>query len=162
MIFNRLRSGWETLKKAFSSTRSLFGEKLRALFGKKIDQETLEHLRTLLFEADLGLPTAKDLTLKIEAAHLKNPDISSDELITLLKEEILKKLEKQPPRPSLSHPHIVLIVGVNGSGKTTSIAKIANLYKEEGKKVLLGAVILSGLALFLNLNIGPIKWGSKS
>ena len=139
MIFNKLRAGWDTLKNAFASTRSLFGEKLRALFGKKIDSETLEHLRTLLFEADLGLATAKDLTAKIEAAHLKKPDISSDELIALLKEELVKKLEKQPPRPELKAPHIILIVGVNGSGKTTSIAKLANYYKNEGKKVLLGA-----------------------
>lgn len=139
MIFHHIRSGWETLKNAFSSTRSLFGEKLRTLFGKKLDQDTLEHLRALLFEADLGLATSKDLTSKIEAAHLNNPNATSDQLIDVLKEEILKKLENQPARPELKKPHIILIVGVNGSGKTTSIAKIANLYKQEGKNVLMGA-----------------------
>jgi fused signal recognition particle receptor len=139
MIFNRLRSGWETLKKALSSTRSLFGEKLRSLFGKPIDEDTLEKLQTLLYEADLGLATAKELTSKIQAAHLKDPSLTSDDLIEVLKKELIQKFQKRPPRAPLHHPHLILVVGVNGSGKTTSIAKMANLYKKEGKKVLVGA-----------------------
>ncbi|MDB2614164.1 signal recognition particle-docking protein FtsY [Chlamydiales bacterium] len=137
MIFSRLKQGFQKLKKTFKSTRSLFGDQLRGLFGKSIDETTLSDLEKLFYEADLGPDTAKALTLKVKERASKNS--TPEELLAGTKEDLLELLSLPNPEKQTTTPHVILIVGVNGSGKTTSIAKLANLLKKEGQKVLVAA-----------------------
>lgn len=132
-MFGLLKSGLNKIRKAFSRTRSILGDRLRDLFRSPIDDETLDSLEQILYEADLGSSLATEFV-----QHVKR----SDNPLKAMKhyaEEILHK----PPHVQGKKPEgplkVILVVGVNGSGKTTSCAKLARLYKEEGKKVLLAA-----------------------
>lgn len=117
----------------FSKIKSQLGAKIRSLFSRGIDDATLENLEQILYEADLGAKVATDLAEKIRR---QKPDLET--IIPFIKQELLKIFPI--PSPVVFHsPHIVLIVGVNGSGKTTSIAKLAHFYKKQGKKVLIAA-----------------------
>lgn len=137
MIFDRLKQGFNQLKKTFQSTRSILGGKLRALFGKPLDEDSLEEMEHLFFEADLGVETAKVLTAKVKQRSKSGMDAAS--LLEATKKDVLELLDIPTTQPSSTTPWIILIVGVNGSGKTTSVAKLAHHFHQEGKKVLLGA-----------------------
>ena len=143
MVLNFLKTSYQAVKNIFTKTGSLLGNKLRALFQKQIDETTLEQLEELLYESDLGVKTAVNLTNKIRELHKANPNLSTEEYIDELKIEIIKLLGNQNHGLSEaskdSCPSVILIVGVNGSGKTTSIAKIANLLKQNNKKVIVAA-----------------------
>jgi fused signal recognition particle receptor len=141
MIINFLKSSYQNVKNALIKTGSLLGNKIRNLFTNDINEETLDQLEQLLYEADLGVQYAQELTKTIKALLRKNSNITSEEVIAALRQEILTSLHKQSDRSlKLEHtPTVVLIVGVNGNGKTTSIAKLAHLLQTNGKKVLLGA-----------------------
>lgn len=143
MILKLLKSGYEKIKNALAKTQLFFGDKLRSLFNKKIDEETLEQLEQLLYEADLGVQTAQELTQKIREQHNKNPSLSTEEFIAILRNEILVVLKKYPPTlfsvTEEDKPLVLLVVGVNGNGKTTSVAKLAHRFVLEGKKVLIAA-----------------------
>ncbi|NGX44312.1 MAG: Signal recognition particle receptor FtsY [Candidatus Anoxychlamydiales bacterium] len=123
-------------KVAISLKKFSIGRKLKSLFSKKIDESLFEELEKLFYESDLGVKISVELTDKVRDLLKKDPDISSDEILKTLKAELLtdiieyKEIEKKKP-------HVIMIIGVNGSGKTTSIAKIAKHYKDEGRKVLL-------------------------
>lgn len=143
MVLNFLKAGYQSVKKAFAQTGSLLGGRLRAIFTGKIDAEALEDLERALYEADLGVKTAMELTEKISDFHSKNPGCRTEDYLEELKREIFDLLgagthgiAEAPPGESLS---VILVVGVNGSGKTTSIAKIAHTLKKSGKKVLIAA-----------------------
>ncbi len=101
----------------------------------------LEHLEQALYEADLGVQTSKELTSKIRTIHQKDRELKPDELLARLQQELLEILEKDTkPKPELSpSPHVVLIVGVNGNGKTTATAKLAKRYQAAGKSVMVAA-----------------------
>jgi len=130
MIFRRI-------KEALKSTRSLFMGKLRALFSAPINDETLSQLYTLFYEADLGPKTAEELTQNVKERASKNQTL--EELLEGTKQDLINKLSFKQINGQ-DHPlEVILVVGVNGSGKTTSIAKLANQLKKEGKKPLLGA-----------------------
>ena len=142
MIFKLLKSGYERVKKALIKTGSAIGSKLRTLFEKPIDEEVLDKLEELLYEADLGTEYARELTDKVRQLLRKNPNTTSEALIDYLRNEILSqlKLYSNPSKNLLNgSPFVVLVVGVNGNGKTTSLAKLAHHYKQEGKKVIIGA-----------------------
>lgn len=143
MVLNFLKSSYQNLKKAFVKTGSLLGNKIRALFSGEIDEETLDKLEKLFYEADLGVQTAVALTQKVRELHRKNPELGGEGLLQEIRKELLAELPSD-----MSHmkqlaagegPLVVLIVGVNGNGKTTSVAKLAKRYKAAGQKVLLGA-----------------------
>ena len=138
MVLNFLKSSYNKVKQALGKT--LLGQKIRALFGGAIDEETLEHLEKLLYEADLGVQLSVELTGKIRNRLRQNPKLSGDELLHELRQEILQIItfDAQLP-PTTDVPEIILIVGVNGNGKTTSVAKLAKRYKDSGKKVLVAA-----------------------
>lgn len=142
MVLHFIKSGYNKVKQALTRTRSAFASKLRALFGGRLDAATLEQLERLLYEADLGVEAASELTAKIQALYAKNPGLSSDELIATLKREILAMIGQHVAGIATApdgEPTVILIVGVNGNGKTTSVAKVAKRLKEGGSRVLLGA-----------------------
>lgn len=140
MVFRLLKAGYEKIKAALSKTRSLLGQKIRVLFSGPIDEAKVEALEEILYEADLGVKTASELTEKVRQELYRKKDITSDELIEFIKSDLLKRLNHTAKEEvELGSPHIILIVGVNGNGKTTSCAKLAKKYLDEGKTVLLGA-----------------------
>ncbi len=143
MVFKFLKSGYEKVKSALSRTSSRLTQKIKNLFQKKIDPETLGELEQILYEADLGVQTAQKLTASLQDLYRKNLKMSGDDMIDALKRELLQILtssEKKPfNKPQAGEPQVILIVGVNGNGKTTSVAKVAKLFKNEGKNVLVAA-----------------------
>lgn len=143
MIFKFLKAGFNKVKHALSKARSFLSSKLRSLFQGKIDETTLEKLEQVLYEADFGVKTAADLTNKIRELHKIHPNFGTDEYLGSLKKEVAEILKRYPPDlvqiPPDQMPFVILIVGVNGNGKTTSVAKLANLFKSEGKQVLVAA-----------------------
>lgn len=143
MVLNFLKSSYQNLKKTLAKTGSLLGSKIRALFKGPIDEETLERLEKIFYEADLGVQISTELTEKVKSLLQKNPEFKGEELL----EEIRKELLKMAPSkhlhlaeiPKTGSPLVILVVGVNGNGKTTTVAKLAKRYQESGKKVLLGS-----------------------
>ncbi len=139
MVFDFLKKGYSKVKTALSKTRSILGTKITSLFSGKINEDTLEELEKLLYEADLGVKTATELTSKVRNYLVKNPEMKPEEIISFLKQEILNDLNIQSSDLKTNSPLVILIVGVNGNGKTTSVAKLGNKFKSEGKKVLVAA-----------------------
>ncbi len=117
---------------------SPFTKKIRALFSKGIDNASLEQLEQIFYEADLGAQTSQILVEKIRELYKKNLKITTDEILSFVKEELLKGMISSKPIQG-AKPHVILLVGVNGSGKTTTLAKLAAHYVREKKKVLIAA-----------------------
>ena len=138
-------SFFEKLKKGLSKTHQGFVEQMDLLFlGKKtIDGDLLDELEGLLFSADLGVKTSSQLLEGVQQG-LKRGDLQEpDKVKDFIKQEIFRIL-KSGERPlsidlSQTKPFIFMVIGVNGVGKTTTIAKIAHQYSSQGKKVLIGA-----------------------
>ncbi len=115
-----------------------FGKKLRDLFKGKVNEEMLEELEELFYKADLGPATSHALAEHVRVLAKKNA--SCEEILDEIKEDLVQQLLTLPTSSTESgNPHIVLIVGVNGNGKTTSVAKLAHHYQAQGKKVLIAA-----------------------
>jgi fused signal recognition particle receptor len=138
----------ESLNKGLDKTReSVFLKLSRAVVGKsKVDDEVLDNLEEVLISSDVGVATTLNIIKRIEARIARDKYLNTSELNAVLREEIVALLETAPgdqivdfTSPIKSVPYIIMIVGVNGSGKTTTIAKLAWHYKNAGKKVLLGA-----------------------
>ncbi len=136
---------FEKLKKGLSKTHQGFVERVDQLFlGKKtIDQDVLDELETLLFQADLGVKTASDLIEGVRQG-LKRGDLKEPERVKeFIKQEIFRILQtgEKPLSIDFSNtkPFVVMVVGVNGGGKTTTIGKIAHQYSSQKKTVLVGA-----------------------
>lgn len=141
MAFNFLKSSYEKIKSALAKTRSLLGDKLKKLFAGKVDEEALEKLEQILYEADLGVQLSSALTEKMREFLRKNPEAKSGQLLEQLEKEILALLPptKEAYATEKEGPHVILIVGVNGNGKTTTAAKLAKHYLENKKKPLFAA-----------------------
>ena len=136
----------ETLDSGLKKSKDSFFNKIsKVIVGKsKIDDEVLDNLEEVLISSDVGVKTTLKIIDHIEDRVKKDKFISSDELDTILKEEITKIIcDSQDDDDFLSigdnKPHVILVVGVNGVGKTTSIGKMANHYKSLGLKVMIGA-----------------------
>ncbi|MBA3237309.1 MAG: signal recognition particle-docking protein FtsY [Parachlamydiaceae bacterium] len=140
MVFNFLKSSYNKVKNALVKTGSVLGNTIRSLFSKKIDDETLEALEKAFYEADLGVQTAVELTQKVKELYAKDPNLTGENLLEAIRQEIMRILvTSTPPSIPTASPHIILIVGVNGNGKTTSVAKLAKRYQSDGKTVLVVA-----------------------
>lgn len=143
MVFKLLKSGLSKIHQAFSKTRSILGGKVRHLFRKPLDEDTLDELEQILYEADLGTALATEFVTHIRAFSRKNPGSQSKDLIEAMKAYAQDILEKPPSvtgkLPESDSPEMILIVGVNGGGKTTTCAKLAHLFQKEKKQVLLAA-----------------------
>jgi fused signal recognition particle receptor len=142
------RENKEKLNEGLQKTKeSVFVRLSRAVVGKaKVDDEVLDKLEEVLVSSDVGVETTLKIIDRIEARVARDKYLNTSELNTILKEEIISLLEDnltgaESDNNSLlsATPHVILIVGVNGSGKTTTIAKLAYQYRQAGKKVLLGA-----------------------
>lgn len=138
----------EDLDKGLEKTKeSIFGKISKAVAGKaKVDLEFLDELEGILVSSDVGLDTTIKIIDRFEARVAKDKYVSSAELNELLKNEIAVILSENKTEdiedfsiPKDHRPYIVLVVGVNGVGKTTSIGKLANQYKKQGLSVVLGA-----------------------
>lgn len=136
---------FDKLKKGLSKTHQGFVEKIDRLFlGRKtIDQDLLDELEALLYEADIGVKTATDLIEGVRQG-LKRGDLQDPEKVKLfIRQEILRILSSGEKPLIIDFakvkPFVFMVVGVNGVGKTTTIGKIAHQYSSQGKRVLIGA-----------------------
>lgn len=131
---------FKKVKSALEKTRSFLGSKIRALFGNPWNEETFDQLEKILYEADIGSLVARECIEDLKTFLRANPKAAPDEILVRMR-TFAQNLLATPSnvKPGEGHPQVFLIVGINGSGKTTSIAKLANLLKSEGKKVLLAA-----------------------
>ncbi len=132
----------ERLKAGLARTRSQFGGKLKSIFARgKVDDELLDDLETLLLTSDIGIEATEhllqELKRRAKAGKLETPEAIQQALADAL-HELLLPLEK-PLNVSGHHPYIIMIAGINGAGKTTSIGKLAKYFQSHGKSVLLAA-----------------------
>lgn len=132
---------FDRLKQRLSRTREAISDGISAVFrgGRPIDRALLDELEALLYTSDLG-PVASDLVAEIERRHRRGELKGEEDVRASLRETLIGKLNAQggeydPP----ARPTVILVVGVNGSGKTTSIAKLAHRFQGRGYSVLLGA-----------------------
>src|SRR5574340_720976 len=122
------------------SSKAAFG-RLATVFGAtEIDDTTWEELEALLIQADLGVPTTHEIIAVLQKRVAQEGITSAQELSSVMREELLHRLDAPPTLDFSAHkPAIILIVGVNGSGKTTTIAKLGKKFSQEGQKVVLAA-----------------------
>lgn len=120
---------------------SFFQRISRAVIGKsRVDDDTLDAVEQALVESDMGVDTTLEVIDRLEERVSKDKYMSFDELISMLREEIGSLIdEEQEPFDFSKKPYVVLVVGVNGVGKTTTIGKLAHMLRKQGRKVILGA-----------------------
>lgn len=150
-FFNRLKSG-------LSKTRQSLSKRFDAVLSgnRKIDDEVLEEIEEVLITSDIGVPTTMEL---IERISKNAGNISStDEFKTRLKAEMLSLVDLEYPEKVSTKPRVIMVVGVNGVGKTTTIGKLAAKFTAEGKKVLLSAADTFRAAAVEQLEI----WGQRA
>jgi len=145
-LFNKKKK--ETLDHGLEKTKqSVFGKLARAVAGKsKVDDDVLDNLEEVLITSDVGVDTTLKIIQRIEERVARDKYVSTSELNAILRDEIASLLEENNSQdasswdlPSDHRPYVILVVGVNGVGKTTTIGKLAWQFKNAGKKVMLGA-----------------------
>jgi fused signal recognition particle receptor len=156
----------ESLDKGLEKTKTNFFTKLgKAIAGKsKVDDEVLDELENVLISSDVGVETTLKIIKRIEERVKKDKYLNAAELDKILKEEIAALLAENKSEdmadfeiPNLDTPYVIMVVGVNGVGKTTTIGKIAAQYHQRGKKVVLGAADTFRAAAVEQLKI----WGTR-
>lgn len=141
MVFGWVKGSWTAVRNALSSTRTALTKRLQALFGRKIDESLLEELEEILYDADLGVQVTSDILKNIKLFLKDHPDATVDTLLSILEETMVREIADLPCTfvTAEQSPTVILVIGANGSGKTTSIAKLAHLFASKGKSVLLAA-----------------------
>lgn len=120
--------------------KTFLGKKILSLFERgTVDEALIEECEKLLFEADLGASVASDLTEKMRSFFKREAHAKAADALALMEREMVKAFLPTTSPAHTTKPHVILVVGVNGNGKTTTVAKLAHHYKMQGKKVLLGA-----------------------
>lgn len=163
-IFNKSKK--ETLDKGLEKTKqSVFSKIARAVAGKsKVDDDVLDNLEEVLITSDVGVDTTLKIINRIEDRVARDKYVSVSELNSILRDEIAALLTENNSTdnenwdlPSDHTPYVILVVGVNGVGKTTTIGKLAYQFKKAGKKVYLGAADTFRAAAVEQLSI----WGER-
>ncbi len=156
----------ESLDRGLEKSKSSFFSKLgKAVVGKsKVDEDVLDELEEILITSDVGIDTTVKIIERIEARVARDKYLNTAELSAILREEIAGLLSENNTDdladfnlPSVDGPYVILVVGVNGVGKTTTIGKLAAQFKERGKKVILGAADTFRAAAVDQL----IMWGDR-
>lgn len=128
------------LKTGLKRTQEVLGGRMQGLFsGKAISEASLEELEEILLAADIGVPTTQTLLVSLRERIRRSAIKDAQDLKSFLKCQLLSILNKATNEVKMENPHLVLVLGVNGTGKTTTIAKLAYRYKGQGKEVLLAA-----------------------
>lgn len=166
-LFGLFKSKKESLDKGLEKTReSVFSKLTRAAVGKsKVDDEVLDNLEEVLVTSDVGVDTTLKIIDRIEERASRDKYVNAEELQKMLREEIIALLEENKAgevkdfEESLkTKPYVMMVVGVNGVGKTTTIGKLAYQFKAAGKKVVIGAA-----DTFRAAAIDQIKvWGERA
>lgn len=163
-LFNKKKK--EVLDKGLETTKqSVFSKITRAVAGKsKVDDEVLDNLEEILITSDVGVDTTVKIIQRIEERIARNKYVSTSELNTVLRAEIATLLTENNTEnaedwdlPTDHKPYVILVVGVNGVGKTTTIGKLAYQFKNAGKKVYLGAADTFRAAAVEQIQI----WGDR-
>jgi fused signal recognition particle receptor len=166
-LFGLFKSKKESLDKGLEKTReSVFSKLSRAVVGKsKVDDEVLDNLEEVLVTSDVGVTTTLKIIERIEARVSKDKYVNSTELNEILREEISLLLEenkagevKNFEEELNKKPYVMMVVGVNGVGKTTTIGKLANQFSKAGKKVVIGAADTFRAAAIDQLKV----WGDRA
>jgi len=156
----------ETLDKGLEKTKaSVFDKLARAVAGKsKVDDDVLDNLEEVLITSDVGVDTTLKIIERIEERVARDKYVSTSELNNILREEIASLLSENNSDdnanwdlPTDHQPYVILVVGVNGVGKTTTIGKLAYQFKQAGKKVYLGAADTFRAAAVEQISI----WGER-
>jgi len=132
---------FDRLKERLVKTRTALSDGITGLFrgGRPIDQALLDQLEELLYTADLG-PVAAEVTTELARLHKRGEVKGEDDVREALRKILFARIRQEDAEIQLDHkPTVILVVGVNGSGKTTTIAKLAHRFQKQGKRVLLGA-----------------------
>jgi fused signal recognition particle receptor len=140
--------------------KSVFGRIVTLLGAGEIDDETWDDLEALLIQADVGVETTSTIVERLQRRAAQEGILHTDRLVTVLKEELRNMLPESEPI-AIDEPRlltVVLVVGANGSGKTTSIGKLAYRYRQRGRKVLLSAGDTFRAAAIEQLQI----WGERA
>jgi fused signal recognition particle receptor len=163
-IFSRNKK--EKLDEGLQKTKqSMFSKISKAIVGKsKVDDEVLDNLEEILVSSDVGVTTTLKIIERIEARVSRDKYLGTSELNQILKEEIAALLSENDKGdmlgfdfPKREVPYVIMVVGVNGVGKTTTIGKLAHQYKTSGKSVVLGAADTFRAAAVDQLKI----WGER-
>ncbi len=169
-FFKNKKEAQEDLEKGLEKTKeSVFSKITRAVVGKsKVDDELLDELVEILITSDVGFDTTVKIIKRIEARVARDKYINASELNDILREEITALLEEGEDNPDGfdyekkdGNPFVIMIVGVNGVGKTTTIGKIAAQLTRMGKKVYLGAADTFRAAAIEQLTIWAERAGAK-
>jgi len=141
--------GFNKLQKGLEKTRHSFVDRIQSVLGsgRKIDNELLDEIEEILLTADIGINTTDRIIEDLRQRVKKDGIADSEDIYRLLKDEMKKILIESPSANndatyetnSVNKPHVIMVIGVNGVGKTTTIGKLAHNYHEAGKKVLIGA-----------------------
>ncbi|HSE48493.1 MAG TPA: signal recognition particle-docking protein FtsY [Terriglobales bacterium] len=151
----------DRMKEAVTRTRESLSERIEdiASFGKEIDRNTLDELEATLIAADLGTTTTREILEKLREKADRKQIADVAELKRLLKEELLAILTAaEKPAKAVEGPEVILVVGVNGTGKTTTIGKLAHTLRAQGKTVLLAAADTFRAAAIEQLEV----WGDRT
>jgi len=150
-IFTKWRSGLaKTSKTAFGRLASILG-------ATEITQDTWDGLETILVQADLGIETATEILESLQRFVRTEGLTRSEELSEALRTELRSRLQTPPPFTWTNKPSVIMMVGVNGSGKTTTIAKLGLRFHDEGKSLLFGAADTFRAAAVDQLQV----WGDR-
>ena len=150
-LFSRWRDGLSRTSKA------AFGQIAAILGTSEITAETWDDLEALLLQADLGIETTTSVLDALKQTARAQGLIRANELLAALRQELRARLITPPPLSFTHKPSVILVVGVNGSGKTTTIAKLAARFTNEGRKILLGAADTFRAAAMDQLQV----WGDR-
>lgn len=139
------------------TSRATFGQIAALLGTSEINDETYEDLEALLIKADLGIETSESILEVIWERERKEGITKTEQLNEILREELRERLDTPPEIQISNQPYVILIVGVNGSGKTTTIAKLGKLFGDEGYKIIFGAADTYRAAAVEQLQV----WGGR-